>query len=361
MTKPKTKYQLLTFYKFVDIDNPHDLVKDHKQFCSDIGMKGRIYIGEEGISATATGNMGQVKAYMLYLDSIPVFSNIPDIEEKACYVDGHKFDKMIVRYRKEIVALGERYSAEEIKNSKKLITVDKFKEIIDNQNDDYVIIDMRNNYEYELGHFKNALPAGTKNFRDLDELLNHYKNKFEGKKLITYCTGGIRCEKAAVKLIKTGISDVYQLDGGIVKYLNKFNDGNWLGNLYTFDGRISCDVGDDNTHTIIAKCHYSEEPAETFYNCRYGQCNAQIIAKPKQYRKHFGFCSEECMEKALEDLQIRNDTFDPMDYKMLRGKIKQNPEKQEEISNEIRNHIRKHTANLEFKIKTPKKEELIYI
>src|SRR5690606_26741682 len=105
MQKKKPIYTLLTFYKFVDIKEPHRLVTEHKEFCEDIGIRGRIFIGEEGINATLTGNRGQIRAYRLFLDSIPEFRNIPDIEDKANIVDEHQFPKMIVRYRKEIVAL----------------------------------------------------------------------------------------------------------------------------------------------------------------------------------------------------------------------------------------------------------------
>lgn len=361
MNNKQAKFTLLTFYKFVDLEAPHKYVRDQKSFCTDIGMRGRVYISEEGISATLSGNAGQIKAYKLYLDSIPAFRDIPDIEAKAMKVDSHYFDKMIVRYRKEIVALGESYSAREIEENRHLISVADFKSIMDNDNDAYVILDMRNNYEYDLGHFKNALPAGTNYFRELDELIDHYKKRYSGKSIITYCTGGIRCEKAAVKLKRSGIKDVYQLDGGIVKYVNTYNDGNWLGNLYTFDGRVSCEVVQGENHTIISKCHYTGEPAESYFNCRYGFCNKQFIAQPKQYRKHFGFCSEECAEKAMHDLMIRYDDFDSMDYKSLRGRIKQTPEAREQIAEEIRSHVRKHLAGIEFPVQQPKPNELLFV
>jgi UPF0176 protein len=361
MTKHKTNYTLLTFYKFVDIDNPHSLVEDHRQFCTDIGMKGRIFIGEEGISSTVTGNTGQVKAYKLYLKSISYFSDIPDIDEKACEVDGHKFPKMIVRYRKEIVALGARYSAEEIENAKIKMSVDEFKEVLDAENDNYVIIDMRNNYEYKLGHFKGAIPAGTQNFKQLDKTLEYYKSQFADKEIIMYCTGGIRCEKAAVMLERSGLKGVYQLDGGVVKYVNKYKDGNWLGNLYTFDGRVSCPVDDENRKVIISECHYTGEPAEEYFNCRYAPCNAQIIALKNEYHKHFGFCSRECYENACKDMLVRDENFDDFAYKQLRGKAKRYPELKEEIRVEIENHLRKNLEGVEFNHASPAKDELMYV
>jgi len=156
----KLQYTLLTFYKFVDIAHPREEVKDHLAFCKDIGIKGRIYIGEEGISATLTGNDGQIKAYRMYLANSPYFNNIPDIDIKATRVDDYYFDRMIVKYRKEIVALGTSVTQGEIEQYHKEMTPEDFKKLIDSGDlADRVVVDMRNDYEYKLGHFKNAIPA----------------------------------------------------------------------------------------------------------------------------------------------------------------------------------------------------------
>lgn len=353
----KIQFWLITFYKFVTIPNPNEEVKKLKNFMSDIGMKGRIYISEEGINAQCSANEGQFHAFKLYLENSEYFQNIPDIEAKKQAIDEHKFPKTIVRYRKEIVSLGKVYTPDEIKKSTHKITIDEFKNVIDNWDDSYAILDMRNNYEFDLGHFKNAIPAGTISFREFKESIEHYKKKLDGKKVVMYCTGGIRCEKLGAMLEEFGMEDVQQLDGGIIKYVNAFNDGNWLGNLYTFDERVSTKVGDSRTHVIISKSHYSDEPAENYYNCRYGPCNAQLIAKPKEYRKHYGFCSEECANKGMEDLLIKNESFDEFNYKEIRGKIKQNPILKEELTAKVKEHVSQALDKVEFKHKVPVPEE----
>lgn len=150
-----TSYQLLTFYKFVDIAEPEAQVAQHKQFCTDIGMMGRIYIGEEGISATMSVNQGQLEAYKLFLAGNPYFDNLLEqINTKATDVPQHMFDKMIVKYRPEIVALGQQVTQEQITQANKVLSVDQFKEILDREHDDWAILDMRNDYERQLGHFK---------------------------------------------------------------------------------------------------------------------------------------------------------------------------------------------------------------
>lgn len=355
--KPDTKYTLLTFYKFIDIKDPHKEVVEHKQFCKDIGMMGRIFIGEEGINATLSGNIGQIMAYKLYLKNNPLFDSIDDIDEKATHVDRHQFKKMIVRYRKEIVALGVKYPASKIEEHKYKISPKEFKDLLDSDKNDYVILDLRNDYEYKLGHFKGALPAGTLTFKETPEYLSKYKDLLDGKQVIMYCTGGIRCEKASVMLEEAGIRKPLQLDGGVVKYVNNFNDGNWLGSLYTFDERINTFVGDTSTHTIISECHYTGEPEENYHNCRYGPCNRQIIAKNKQFRKHMGFCSEQCAKNAYENLLIRDSDWDPLNYKELRGEIKKNPTQKDGITEKIRIHIKKWLAGVEFNHKNPVEDD----
>lgn len=342
-------YTLLTFYKFVDISDAREVVAAHREFCLDIGLRGRIFIGEEGISATLTGRTGQIKAYRLYLDSIPYFRDIPDIDAKACKVDGHKFHKMLVRYRKEIVALGKTFTAEQIRQATHKISVDDFKRLLERNDDSYVILDMRNDYEYKLGHFENAVPAGTIRFREVPQLVEQYKRQFGAKSVVMYCTGGIRCEKLAAMLEEQGMPGVFQLDGGIVKYVNKYRTEHWLGNLYTFDERVSCPVTDDEDKIVITKCHYTGESADIYFNCRYGPCNAQIIALPDEYKRHFGFCSEECYHNSLNDLLVRNDfSFDKKNYKILRGQIKANPNKRDEIKAQIANHIKVHLDGIAF-------------
>ncbi len=356
----QTSYQLLTFYSFVDITDPQEQVVLHKQFCEDIGMMGRVYISEEGISSTLSGNTGQVIAYKLFLSQNPYFKDIPDVDIKATEVDGHQFDKMIVRYREEIVALGKTVSEQQVKEADKQITIDEMKRIIDTEDGDRAILDMRNDYERQLGHFKWAIPAGTVNFREVQELIKKYKEKLKDKKVVMYCTWGIRCEKLSVLLKDEWVDNFYALDGGVVKYTNVHNDGNREWNLYTFDGRVSCPIGDENTHTTIWKCLYTWEPTNNCENCRYSPCNARIIVTYKAYRKHYGFCSLACKESGMKDLLIKNIERDPVDFKSLRGLIKQDPTQKQWILENTSKIINKKTLHAEFIHKESQKEKVLY-
>lgn len=359
----KPKYELLTFYKFVDIpDSELDaLAQDHLDFCRDIGLKGRVYLGTEGISSTVSGNIGQCKAYRMYLDTIPYFRDIPDIDTKSTPVESHKFPRMSVKIREEIVALGSKVTEEDIKKYKKELTPQEFKDILESdKKDDYVILDMRNDYEYKLGHFKHAIPAGTVNFREVPNLLKRYSDLAKGKKIIWYCTGWIRCEKAAVLANRDTDTEFYSIQWGVVKYVNEHNDGNWLGNLYTFDDRVSTFVGDEATHTTIGECIYTGKPTDNCENCRYAPCNARILADHDEFVKHMGFCSEECALKARRDWLVKVVDWDDMDYKALWRTWRNDPSKKEEIMQAIDIHLVKKLENVEFNHKTSQKEDVIY-
>lgn len=153
----KPNYTLLTFYKFIDIpeEELEKVAQEHLDMTRDLGLKGRVYIGTEGISSTVTGNAGQCWAYRQFLEASPYFSHIPDIDIKATSVPGHEFTRMSVKIRNEIVTMGEKVTQAEVEKYRKELTPEQFKKIIDeDKSDEYLILDMRNDYEYRLGHFK---------------------------------------------------------------------------------------------------------------------------------------------------------------------------------------------------------------
>ncbi|HMY80310.1 MAG TPA: rhodanese-like domain-containing protein [Candidatus Absconditabacterales bacterium] len=367
---------LLTFYHFVSIPDIQEHIREHLQFTKDIGMKGRIYIGPEGISATLSGNNGQISAYRLYLSSKPYYQDIPDIDIKSTKVDEYYFDRMIVKYRDEIVALNYPVTPNDVHTYKQEVTIQQVKLLIDHRDrdgsyhvgnqtftgkpsDHVVLLDMRNSYEYKLGHYKYAIPSGTVNFREMKTLLDEYQTRFSGKIVVMYCTGGIRCEKLAVMLHKNGLNNFYSIEGGIVKYVNTYNDGNRLGNLYTFDGRVSTRVGDTTTHTTIGHCIYSDNLTDHIENCRYSPCNARIICQPSAYRKYLGFCSKECCDRAIHNLRVKNIKRDKWDYQRIRDDIKKHPETQAEYSHIIGNFYHSRIGQLERRHLTSQKEEYI--
>lgn len=212
---------------------------------------------------------------------------------KVDLAEGHVFKKMHVRVKNELV----NFSLDDDINPK--ILTGRYVEPKDflhqMQDPDTVVIDARNDYEYNIGHFRNAIKPEISNFRDLPDWVRRHRHLFEGKKILTYCTGGVRCEKFSGWLIREGFGDVGQLKGGIVTY-GKDEDAKgqlWDGMCYVFDQRLTVPIN-RMEHVIVGKDHYTGEPCERYVNCANPDCNKQIILSEASEEKHLGACSETC-------------------------------------------------------------------
>jgi len=284
------QYRVLLYYKYVLIDNPEEFTSQHLQFCKDLGLKGRIHIAAEGINGTVSGTFEQTEQYMKTMKEDPRFS---DMVFKIDEADGHAFKKMNVRHRSEIVSLRleDDVNPNEL-TGKYLEPKDFFKAM---KEPETVVIDARNDYEYDLGHFRGAIRPDIKAFRDLPEWIRENKEQFEGKKILTYCTGGIRCEKFSGWLVKEGFEDVGQLHGGIVTYGKdpEVQGELWDGQCYVFDERIAVPVN-QKEHVIVGKDYFSDEPCERYVNCANPECNKQILCSEENEHKYLRGCTHEC-------------------------------------------------------------------
>ncbi|ULT54703.1 rhodanese-related sulfurtransferase [Neobacillus drentensis] len=284
------EYRVLLYYKYVPIENPEECANEHRQFCNDLGLKGRIIIAAEGINGTVSGTIEQTNAYMKYMDEHPLFNGTWFKVDEA---SEHAFKKMKVRYRTELVTLRLEDDIDPNRvTGKHLKPVEFFKAM---QREDTVVIDARNDYEYDLGHFRGAVRPDILNFRDLPEWIRENKQEFEGKKILTYCTGGIRCEKFSGWLLKEGFEDVSQLEGGIVTYGKdpEVQGDLWDGQLYVFDERISVPVN-HKEHVVVGKDYFTGEPCERYVNCANPECNKKILCSEANEHKHLRSCSHEC-------------------------------------------------------------------
>lgn len=286
----KGTYRVLLYYKYVPIEDPETFAAEHLAACKEIGLKGRILVGAEGINGTCSGTIAQTDAYMELLRSD---SRFEDIVFKIDEADGHAFKKMHVRPRKEIVnlSLEEDINPHEL-TGKRLSPEEWFKQM---QEEDTVIIDARNDYEYDLGHFRGAVRPDVETFRDLPQWIRENKDQFEGKKILTYCTGGIRCEKFSGWLIREGFEDVSQLHGGIVTYgKDPVAKGQlWDGQCYVFDERIGVPINQVE-HVVVGRDHFDGTPCERYVNCANPECNAKIICSEENEHLYMRSCSDEC-------------------------------------------------------------------
>ena len=275
-------YRVLLYYMYVPIENPEEFAAQHLEFCKELGLKGRILVAEEGINGTVSGTIGQTEEYM---QAMQKDSRFAEMVFKVDEADGHAFKKMHVRPRSELVTLRLEDDVNPNKLSGKYLSPKEFFEAM--QNEDTIVIDARNDYEYDLGHFKGAIRPDIEAFRELPEWVRDNKEKLEGKKILTYCTGGIRCEKFSGWLLKEGFQDVGQLHGGIVTYGkdSEVQGRLWDGQCYVFDERISVPVN-QTEHVIVGKDYFTGELCERYVNCANPECNKQILCSEENEHKY---------------------------------------------------------------------------
>ena len=283
-------YRVLLYYKYTHISDPEKFRDEHLKYCKELGILGRILVSHEGINGTLSGTYEQTKTYMKDLSAIKGFE---DTFFKIDEAEGHAFKKMHVRVKKELVnlSLEEDVNPLEITGTH-LQPIEFYKKM---QEPNTVVIDARNDYEYDLGHFRGAIKPDIKNFRDLPNWIREHKEQFEGKEILTYCTGGVRCEKFSGWLLKEGFNVAGQLYGGIHHYgTSKDTEGKlWDGKMYVFDERIAVDIN-KHEHVIVGRDFFTGEPCERYINCGNPDCNRQFLASEASEAKYLGSCSHAC-------------------------------------------------------------------
>ena len=285
------KFRVLLYYKYQNIEDPEKFRDEHLAFCNELGLKGRIIVGYEGINGTVSGTVEQTEKYKDFLHSLDGFEDVWFKEDEA---DDFTHPRMSVKFRKEIVSLNLEDDFSPNDTTGKYLNPKEFKEAILDENT--VILDTRNDYEYDMGHFKGAVRPDIKNFRDLPEWIKENEKMFKDKNVAMYCTGGVRCEKFSGWMLREGISDnVAQLHGGIDTYGKdpEVKGELWEGSMYVFDERISVPINHVDP-TIIGRDYYDGEPCERYRNCANPECNRQIFMSEENEHKYLRSCSEHC-------------------------------------------------------------------
>ncbi|MDM5282971.1 rhodanese-related sulfurtransferase [Peribacillus frigoritolerans] len=286
-TKP---YRVLLYYLYVPIENHEEFAAEHLAACKALELKGRILVASEGINGTVSGTIEQTDKYMDMMKSDPRFA---DIVFKIDEAEGHAFKKMHVRPRNELVTLRLEDDINPNQTTGKYLSPKEFFEQMQDENT--IVLDARNDYEFDLGHFRGAIKPEITNFRELPEWVRENKEMFEGKKILTYCTGGIRCEKFSGWLVEEGFEDVSQLHGGIATYGKdpEVQGELWDGQMYVFDERIAVPIN-QKEHVIVGRDIYSGEPCERYVNCANPECNKKILCSEENEHKHMRSCTHEC-------------------------------------------------------------------
>lgn len=283
------KYQTLLYYCYSKIEDAEQFASDHLQFCKSLNLVGRIIVADEGLNGTVSGTAESCKVYR---DTLHFDVRFSKIDFKIDEVEEPSFIKMHCRYKSEIVHSGLRDPGiinPELKTGIHLEPADfvKMKE-----DEDVIIVDVRSNYEHSIGRFKNAITFNIENFRDFPKMINQLA-QYKDKKIVTYCTGGIKCEKASALLLHEGFDQVYQLHGGIIKYGKEAGGEDFEGKCYVFDNRVAVDVNSVNPK-VISVCRNCGNHTTKMINCSNPECNEHFTQCDECGEKLDGACSEIC-------------------------------------------------------------------
>ena len=280
----------LSFYRYLDIENPQDFRDELYKKFNELKVFGRIYVAHEGINAQLSVPSSHYEDFSKTLNSIKGFTNLR--LNIAVDDDGKSFWVLKIKVRKKIVADGINDPAFDMNKKGNYVDALSFNSLT--ADPETIVVDMRNHYEYEVGHFENAIEIPSNTFREQLPMAVSMLEDKKDKNIIMYCTGGIRCEKASAWMLHNGFKNVFHLEGGIIQYANKVKEENldnkFRGKNFVFDGRLGEQVGDE----VISRCHQCGEPCDTHTNCANEGCHLLFI-QCKKCREHFdGCCSAAC-------------------------------------------------------------------
>jgi len=270
--------KVILYYKFVPVSDPAMTVRWQKELCARLGLKGRVIVSKHGINGTLGGDIEHLREYKREMNRSVIFKGIM---YKWSDGTGSDFPRLSVKVRDELVSFKtpEEIEVDEkgVKNGGKHLKPEAVHKLVEERGDDVVFFDGRNKYEAQVGKFKNAVVPETETTRDfVRELESGKYDDIKEKPIVTYCTGGVRCEALSVLMKNRGFREVYQIDGGIVKYGEKYGDeGLWEGTLHIFDDRMSHRFSDNAKD--IGTCVHCSGKTSNYENCSNIACNKLVL------------------------------------------------------------------------------------
>jgi UPF0176 protein len=282
---PTTAYRVLLYYLYTPIADPEAYREEHHRFCLEHSLLGRVIVAAEGLNGTVSGLATDCEAYMAWLRADARFAAV---QFKVESTNAHVFQKLHVRVKNEIV--NSDLGVDPRSRTGIHLEPAGFKAL---KNDpDVVLVDMRSAYEHQLGKFRGAITFPMDNLRDLPEHIHEIEH-LKDKKIITYCTGGIKCEKASAYLLERGFQNVYQLHGGIIRYGLEEGGEDFDGVCYVFDNRVTTEVNRVNP-TVISHCHACGSETTRMVNCANPDCNEHLPLCETCGWELDGTCSPAC-------------------------------------------------------------------
>lgn len=270
--------KVILYYIFTPITDPEAVLLWQRNLCQSLNLKGRILISKHGINGTLGGEMANLKKYVHETRSYEKFKKI---KFKWSEGTGNDFPRLRVVVKSELVDFGipDEITVDEngIVGGGLHLRPEQVEDLLKERGDEVVFFDGRNAYEAQIGKFKGAIIPDVDTSRDfIREIESGKYDHIKDKAIVTYCTGGIRCEILSAAMVKRGFNEVYQIDGGIVKYGERFgDDASWEGSLYIFDDRMSMDFSD--SAAVIGRCEKCNAPTKDFRNCKTETCFALTL------------------------------------------------------------------------------------
>lgn len=283
---------MLAYYFFTFVEDPAVEVFKHKEFFSSRDVKGRIYISQEGINGQMSASILAAKEYMEWLQADPRFK---DIEFKIHTWPEHCFPRATVKMRPQLVALDRKV---DLSKAGVHLSPDEWKKMLDARDENTLLLDVRNDYEWDIGHFEGAELPQLEQFREFPTYARELKKQRDPKKtkVMMYCTGGIRCEFYSALMKEEGFEEVYQLQGGIIKYGLQAGAQHWRGKLFVFDDRLSVPISDQDPAEIISRCKHCHTPTDLYFNCANMDCNELFLSCSSCAEGTKGCCCTACQE-----------------------------------------------------------------
>jgi len=282
----------ISFYQYFAIQNPQEFRDTMYKSLNTIQVFGRIYIAKEGINAQISVPTHHLEAFKTFLYSIPELNGLR--LNIAVDDDGKSFWVLKIKVRDKIVADGIEDASFSMEKKGRYVDAVQMNELL--KDPGTVVIDMRNHYEYEVGHFENAIELPSDTFREQLPMAVDMMKGNEEKNIIMYCTGGIRCEKASAFMLHSGFKNVFHLEGGIINYAKQIKEkempSKFIGKNFVFDDRL----GERITEDVIAHCHQCGKPCDVHTNCKNNGCHLLFIQCDDCAAKMEGCCSEACKD-----------------------------------------------------------------
>ncbi len=281
--------QNVLYYKYVPIDDPISFRDHHQQLCDSLQLKGKVLVAKEGINGCVSGTEEDT---LRYIEELRKDSRFSDVECKITSTSYHDFKRMIVRIRDQIVTA--KFPVDITKKAP-YVEPTQLREWFDHH-EEMVLIDARNDYESKIGKFEHAITPSLQTFSEWKKYVDHLHIP-KNKRIITYCTGGIRCEKASAYLQEKGFTNVFQLHGGIINYGKECGNAHWQGKCFVFDDRVAIDIDSRNSTEPITTCVCCNLPSAEYHNCALRECDDRFICCPSCLEKRKGCCSKKCLNE----------------------------------------------------------------